>query len=594
PRWIEAGDATPEAEAAKHLAKDSLEKIDHLDTVYRHLLGSRPRGVAVVERIWERLPRGKWQGALTLVDLKDRPLRRFTFHRGGLQIRRKAGQRSPGDTEGPLPFAVPAPAGKFVVSTHGTKDSPWGDAECDAHYYPLWYYQHGEVFWAHAVESWADPKTWIEYKRKGAAGGNADKEEQAKAIALAREIRDSSAFAVPEGMTPKLWEAMRNGNVSYEGFLRHWLQMMYLTAAGEFQTAGLRSGAGAYKSEEVAITHFVSRVKSLAHALCAVVSDQLLRDLTTLNFGPDVAAPRMVISASAAEDRRLQVEGLKLAREWDVVAPKHHVYEVLGFREPRPGEPVHAWPGSSDVPVDDSPAVPRTDDPVHSDPAPPTDPDGDAPDDDAARLTRRSAVLLLDRSRAEDAEQRELDAVVAALRGPALDRLSRIRTAIFEAWDGGGFDRGQGLDAVVAAFDAPRWADTLLAAMLHGAGVAFEGLRDAGLPPGRWRIAAGDPDERLDPPLTRDDARIALTRDYGRHTTSDAVVAWWTDRLAVVRSLFDGLADLYRRLVFTMAGLDDARMLRDVHEVVADALADGLDRRAFRQRVDELFAARGL
>lgn len=574
PRRIDPADSSPEAAEAADFCRRSIESISGFSSVLNELLYGRSDGVAFAEVMWGRPTRGPLAGAWVPVDLVDRPMWRFAFRDRQLHVRRPSGE------------PLPAPPGKFIRFTCATKDTPWGRPLLDEIYWYWWIKKHVKKFWAVFVEKWAQPTAIGKYPHRGGGGGDTataqtasktNQENQAKLMEVLRAIQSEMGIVIPQDLDVGLLEATRSGNDSYGTFVGSLDRGMALLIMGEVNTSGMRPGTGAYASEQVSYRIGREKVKLDAHDLAATtIRDQLLRPIVHLNLGLDVPVPRFVIDTGELEDRQQRMDGISRVRAAGEAVPRRYFYATHLVPEPREGEEV----------VEGSQAA-----------APSPFPSFPFAGSRAAARSRARLQAAPDLAELEaNAEERggEVEDLLAPFRAAITTHYTRHRELVEEAWTSGAAQRGEALRYVLARLDPRDLGESLLGAQAHGIGLSLQHLIDDGLGADLWSTAPG---ERLDLPLAVDRSRgraAYLQAPPPSATTWSTAVDWWTRLLSIARSVFEGYEDDQRRLAFTVAGLEEASVLRDVHELVREGIAESLSLTDFRARLATIYEAHGL
>lgn len=574
PRWIRPADSSPAALEVAEFCRAALSQIKGFDINLRHQLESRPKGLAIDELLWERLSRGPLAGAWMPVAAIDRPMWRFKFKAGQLFVRRLSGS----------PDLVAHPA-KFLAMRFGTKDSPWGRGFLEDLYWHWYLKKNGLKFFAVFLDKWAQPTAIGKYRHQSGDGKEKLNEEaQRDLLAAIEAIQSEYGVTLPEGLTIDLLEATRSGSANYESFLGVLNRSMANAILGEVDTSGAAKGPGSFAKAEVSNAVRKEKVTLDAHDLSAHLRDHLLAPLVAVNFGPDVAVPRFEIDAIEAEDRKLRQEGAAAVLAAGLPVPRRDFYAVHLVREPAEGEEVvrSASPAAPVPPVPPADPAPL--------PQPPVDPDQHPADPEPSLSSSATAVQLaappsppadsdFDAELAEieaAAEDRvaSFDEMVQAQTPASLDYYQGWRDILAAAWDDGAVANGTALRRLVGRLDPVAHARHLETAQIHGAGLALLHLtQDLGgtapllfaLPPG-WESA---------------------------HTPSSAV-DYWSSVTSVPKEAFALLTDSNRRLAFTVAGVEDAALLLEIHRLVGQAMAEGWVRERFVRELDTLFRTRGL
>lgn len=403
PRAIHPGDATPEATEATELCRWALSRIPSWSIVLRHQLDSRSKGHAITEVVWDQVTRGPWAGAWVPVDLVDRPMWRFAWRYVDRQGRpvatsqparsaqsaqsatargQASGTVTPGSEPDPgtlrlhvrRPTAadpILAPAGSFLLLTHGTADDPRGAAILDEVYWTWWLKKNGLKFYAIFLEKWGQPTAKGRYPHRGGRGTPTDADRstnqaaQAALLEALEAIQTNSAIAIPEGFDVDLLEATRSGDAGYERFVGLLDRYQALAYLGEVDTSGTAKGPGSFAKSEISNEVRLEKVELDAHDLGAHVRDQLFRPLVELNFGPDCPLPTFEVDTLDAGDRTARKDGIDRALAAKLAVPERYARLTWQVPAPRGTEAVLAQPEPPPAPV----------------PPPPPPPDQDAPTD---------------------------------------------------------------------------------------------------------------------------------------------------------------------------------------------------------------------
>lgn len=575
PRWIVPVDSSPRAVEVAEFCQAALSLVSNLASNLQHQLLSHPKGIAIEELVWEKIPRGPLAGSWLPTQMIGRPMWRFKFKSGELYVRRPLGEAE-----------TPAPPGKFLVMRRGAKDSPWGEPKLDDVYWYWWLKKNGLKFFAGFLDKWAQPTAVGTYRhQKGADAVQANEEAQKQLLAAIEAMQSEYGIALPEGLKIELLEATRSGSASYESFVGLLNRSMALAFLGEVDTSGASKGPGSFAKSQVSNEVRMEKVTRDAHDLSSHLTDHLLAPIVAVNWGADEPVPRFQIDTIEAEDRQLRQAGIAAVLDAGEAVPRRYFYqtyqvpvprdgeEVVLKREPAPPPPAPAAPTPVPEPPHDPPADPPT-------PDPPTD--GEPPQ---ARASAPAAVALAAVEPEAEADLAEieslageraddLDALAAQLVEPTLTYYAGWRDILLAAWDDGAIAAGQGLRRLVGTIDPVAHARHLETAQLHGAGLALQQTtEDLGgtapllfsLPPG-WESAK----------------------------TPTSAIDYWSRVTTVPKEAFNLLSDGNRRMAFTVAGVEDAALLVEIHRLLGQAMAEGWVRDRFVRELEGLFTSRGL
>ncbi len=331
PRFIRAADSSPKAEETALFVRTALSQIPLRVVPISNTLEAILKGVAINEVMWEQASRGPLAGAWLPVDLIDRPMWRFGW---------AASDRSLHIVNHPVRIApVPAPPMKFQVLSYGTKDNPWGRALLDRLYWVWYLKKHASKYWALFVERFAQPLAKGTYPYKPGQEA-ANKEQQARLLAILDAIRTGTSIALPDGLDITFLEASRGGDASYAAFLSWLDRAEALLLLGEVDTSGLAKGPGSFAKSQVSNEVRLETVDHDAHLLGSFETDTLIRWMVLLNFGPSAPIPRSVYDSTDAPDRAQRMQGIAHALADDVSVPEGYYRMTMRVPAPTEGEPV--------------------------------------------------------------------------------------------------------------------------------------------------------------------------------------------------------------------------------------------------------------
>lgn len=341
PWEVEPGDDSAQATAA---ADHLREQLKHLawDRICDRMLYSVWFGYGVGEAMFDYGPDGKvW---LTNVLIPDRKW--FAFTNAG-ELRLKSAEKEQ-EILPPNKFWTIRSGGSHDFALYGAGLAHW----C---YWPVWFKKNAWKFWAIYLEKFGMPTALAKYPE------GADKATQESVLAAAAAVGRDAAVAVPNGTELELLASGRTSDSTYQEF------------CGEMNDALLRvilSQTGTAKSEAQGLGGSQSDVmKDVRDEVVASDSDLLhesfngtiARWLTTWNFGPDVAPPRVYRNLEPEEDLAKQAEtdaaikALGWVRTPESFAEvygegyeKAEVPDPLANVDPVTGKPVPPQPGEKD------------------------------------------------------------------------------------------------------------------------------------------------------------------------------------------------------------------------------------------------------
>ena len=589
PRLIVPTDASPEAKDTADFCHQALTLVPSFAVNLSHQLDAIAKGIAFEEMFWERLSRGRLAGAWVPVNLIDRPMWRFLFRDGVLHVRR------PKSAE-----PVAAPAGKFLVMRHATKDSPWGAALLDEVYWAWWLKKNGLKFFAVFLDKWAQPTAIGKYRHRS-GGTDAEKmnaADQTQLLGAIEAMQSEYGIVIPEGMAVELLEATRSGSASYESFIGLLTRSQALAFLGEVDTSGAAKGPGSFAKAQVSNEVRLEKVELDARELAAHLRDNLLRPLVAVNFGPEAPVPRVLIDTMAGTDRELRQKGMASVLELGLPVSKRELYLVHQVSEPGPGEETVSKEKPAPPPPPQPPPAPQAPEPEEE---PEDDPDEEpaeepeeAPEAEEATAAAVPDVALAAEPETEPdpepappafdpaeiaeieeaaaARDRELTELAASLVEPSIAHYQAMLAALGEAYGEGAHEAGLLLQTVVERTSAVAHAEAIEASIIHGCGLALRQLQEE-LGERTIRFAAPPP---------------------GGATTPGSALDYWARVLGITKEEFEALTDGARRMAFTVAGVEDAGVLADLQLLVGRAIAEGLTREEFVAAAEQIFTARGL
>lgn len=333
-------EADPRAVAAGDALKATLERIGW-DRLTEKMLWASFYGIQVAELHW-----GMLDGLLTWVPgaqslpIHVRHARRFRYDaRGDLRLLTRT-----------APAGEALPPRKFwVVTAGGTDDdTPYGEGLAEWLYWPTLFKRNGVRFWNIFLDKFAVPTAKGIYPR-----GPAQKDID-KLLAAIQAIANDSGFAIPAGMDVELLTLAQSG-ADFQAVCRY----MDGAIAKVILSQTMTTDNGSSRAQgEVHADVKLEVVKADADLLSDGFNAGPARWWTDLNFGADVASPRVVRIVEEEDD-------LKAAADTDEVLGRlGWVRTDDSFRDrygdgyerkaaPTPVEP----PAGADAPPDAPPAA---------------------------------------------------------------------------------------------------------------------------------------------------------------------------------------------------------------------------------------------
>jgi len=335
PRAIQATEASDRGAQTALFCRDALRRVPKLHINLANQLLGKLDGSAYDEIVFDAsFPEVAGVAAAWVPrDILDRPMWRFGWKASdagdyGLYVRTR---------EGGL---TPAPVGKFLVNTCGTKDSPYGRPLMDQVYWMYWLKLRAFKFWGISVEKFAQPSLVGKYPRAttGTDRQTEDQLRQDEVIAAIEDWRAEIGVAVPSDVEFLLLEAKNNAGLTYDHFISMCDRAMSLAITGEVDTSGLGKGPGSYAKSRVSNEVRFETLAADAHELETHLTDNLLALLVGLNFGPGWPVPRFSIDVQDATDREQRQRGLERFAKFGLPVLKSELYRVHQVTEPEEGD----------------------------------------------------------------------------------------------------------------------------------------------------------------------------------------------------------------------------------------------------------------
>ena len=337
PRYILPRDESPEAKNVADFCRLALSEVPRLHINLRHQFEALTHGWSAEEILWQHRDRGPIAGKWGL-DLIDRPMWRFLYkddEAAGprLYVRRPDGNH------------LLAPDGKFVVNKTGSKDNKWGGLGLLHQVYWYWFSgEHGWKYFATLIEKWAQPTAVGKYKRS--VDSRIDNDNVSQLFQAIDQIQTEYSIVIPDDLMVELLEARRGGEVSYKEFIGLANLAKALVFLGEGDTSGFEQGHGSFARRNVSNKVRLETIRLDAHELDAHLTDNLLRLLVWVNFGPDVPVPFWFTEVDDAEDLAMRQERADAMLDRGLPLPLEDYYRLNRQRLPKEGESVLRMPGS--------------------------------------------------------------------------------------------------------------------------------------------------------------------------------------------------------------------------------------------------------
>ncbi len=324
--------------AAAEAFSNTIDRIGW-DRITDKMLFATFYGPSVGEIIWEVR-----DGLIDIGQIKVRHARRFRYDaQGRLRLLTSVGG-----------MGEILPDRKFWVHRVGgtNDDEPYGRGLAEWLYWPTLFKRNGIRFWNIFLDKFGSPTAVGKY-RPGTSKG-----DQERLLEALQAISTDSGITIPEGMVIELLEAARSGTADYGTMVRY----MDAAIAKVILSQTMTTDNGSSRSQaEVHADVKLEVVKSDSDLLSSSFAE-VARWWTDLNFGSDVAAPRVMrqvdeeadVKATAETDEALDRLGWQRTDE-----SFSDTYGEGYERKPKakakaPGKAATVDPDGDDVDVDDA------------------------------------------------------------------------------------------------------------------------------------------------------------------------------------------------------------------------------------------------
>lgn len=196
------------------------------------LRGGILKGFSVAEVMWDYS-----EGDTFIRAMHYRHQRRFRFTpKGNLHLLTLSNPYPGIDVT--VDAATGLPLKKFQVFTFGDEvTTPYGNGLGQELYWPWWFKKNGIKFWLIFIEKFAAPTAAGEYD------DGTDSGKQQELLSAAAALHSNSAIIYPKGMSLKLIEAARGGNISsYKELCEFMNDEMTISILGQTATTSGRPG----------------------------------------------------------------------------------------------------------------------------------------------------------------------------------------------------------------------------------------------------------------------------------------------------------------------------------------------------------------
>jgi phage gp29-like protein len=287
---VQPGDeADPRSVVAAEALKANLAEIG-FDNVTEKMAWSTFYGLQIAEILWQK-PAERKDGLVGIKQIKVRHGRRFRFDKDNAlrHITR-------GKPQGEL-----VPAEKFWIASIGATndDDLYGEGLAAWLYWPTYFKRNGIRFWNIFLDKFGTPTAVAKYRR------GTPKAEIAKLSEALRALATDSGIVVPEGSLIELLQASKSGTGDFEKLCRYMdeaIAKIILSQTMTTQDGSSNAQAQVHAGVKLEV------VKADADLLCESFNAGPARWWSKMNFGPDVAPPRVVRLVEEEADLKLLAE----------------------------------------------------------------------------------------------------------------------------------------------------------------------------------------------------------------------------------------------------------------------------------------------
>lgn len=273
-------------EAADRFGK-TLQRVGW-DRITDKMLFATMRGYAVAEVMW-----GHHEGLLDFTAIRVRHARRFRFTDSG-ELKLLTRAASQGEA---------LPPRKFWVLTAGGSDDDefYGRGLAEWLYWPVTFKRNGIRFWNIFLDKFSAPTAVAKY-RPGMARSDIE-----KLLGALQAIATDSGIVIPEGAAVELLQAAKSGTADYAtmcDYMDKAIAKIILSQTMTTQDGASLSQAQVHAGVKLEV------VKADADLLSDSFNaeDGPARWWTDVNYGPDVAAPRVMREVEEETDTKAQAE----------------------------------------------------------------------------------------------------------------------------------------------------------------------------------------------------------------------------------------------------------------------------------------------
>lgn len=237
------------------------------------------------------------------------------------------------------------PRDKFIHFTFNSRaENPYGRGLGAVCYWYSWFKTEGGFkFWLRFLEKFSSPTARVKVNK---SAGTADKE---KIKSILKALQQETGVIVPEGMELDFLEAARTGTGGYENLVAACNGEISKIVLGQTLTTE-QGDRGAFSLGSVHQEVLFDLLRFDADLLSACLTEQLLRRLVDFNWADVDAYPLFVIPLKPRKDLTALSAALQSVVQMGARIPERFVHEEMGWPTAQEDEPVLMAPAQAPSP----------------------------------------------------------------------------------------------------------------------------------------------------------------------------------------------------------------------------------------------------
>lgn len=327
-----------DSDADKKIADFITEVLKNFnfDQARAEVMASRLYGHYEAEIIWQR-SRLLNQDALTIEVMRSKHPRRFVFT-NERELRLLTPQS--------LVFGEPVPERKFIVSSWGDSDNPYGKGLGQRLWWPIWFKKNGIKFWVSWLDKLGIPTAIGKYPP------GTDKDKQGDLLEILGAIQNESGVVFPENLMIEFLESSRTmgkGNL-FEVLTNFMNAEMSKTVLGQTMTTEIGSTGGAFAAGKVhnEVRHDI--LQADAQFEMELYNNSLVPWITIFNFPNVQLFPKFSIRTELEKDLKQLADRDKTLVDLGLPITKKYFYNTYDIPQPAEGDEIIITPTQQDPP----------------------------------------------------------------------------------------------------------------------------------------------------------------------------------------------------------------------------------------------------